>query len=97
MGSFSHRAKDDQPKESFANNENASHSGVEPTSTERKYLSADQASDIFGLSKSYLAKLRVYGGGPVFMKCGKRVLYDSEKFEAWLQSRQCNSTSEYRP
>jgi predicted DNA-binding transcriptional regulator AlpA len=60
-----------------------------------EYLSSKQAAARFGLSQSWLAKLRIYGGGPIYMKCGKRILYEESKFEDWLESRQCNSTSEY--
>ena len=61
---------------------------------ERGYLNTDEISKLFGLSKSWLAKLRVYGGGPDYIKCGKRVIYDVAIFEAWLNSHRRNNTSE---
>jgi hypothetical protein len=46
---------------------------------------------------STLAKLRCYGGGPRFAKAGPRlVIYDRSDLDAWLKSRTCHTTSEYR-
>jgi hypothetical protein len=61
---------------------------------ERNYLNTNEVSERFGLSKSWLAMLRVYGGGPEYIKCGKRVIYDVTAFEAWLYSHRRKNTSE---
>ncbi len=42
----------------------------------RKKLDTVGAADYLGLGKSTLDKLRVGGGGPAFIKIGKRVVYD---------------------
>lgn len=34
-----------------------------------------------------LSKLRCIGGGPIFRKVGKRVVYYARDLDAWMQSR----------
>ena len=58
------------------------------------YFDTKQAAQRYGLSESWLAKLRVIGGGPSHIKCGRRVLYDTKSFEEWLEARRRSSTSE---
>lgn len=41
-----------------------------------------------------LAKFRVYGGGPKFIKIGRRVLYDTRDLDAWLESNKRTSNSD---
>lgn len=58
-------------------------------------LRAPAAADYLGLSASTLAKMRLRGDGPLYMKAGPRVvLYDVADLEAWLESRKRRSTSE---
>lgn len=52
------------------------------------------ASRLLGVSKSFLDKKRVAGGGPLFCKVGSRVLYDPEDLQQWLVERRYASTSE---
>ena len=59
-----------------------------------QYFDTKQAAERYGLSCSWLAKLRVYGGGPSFIRAGRRVLYDASTFEGWLESHRRNNTSE---
>ncbi len=60
----------------------------------KEYFDTKQAPQRYPLSESWLAKLRVYGGGPPYIKVGRRVLYDTTTFEAWLESRRRQNTSE---
>jgi len=46
------------------------------------------------LSKSTLEKLRVFGGGPPFLKLGRLVRYRVEDLDAWMNARLVGSTSE---
>ena len=62
--------------------------------TSLRYLSTRQAADYYGLSGSWLEKLRVTGGGPSHLKVGRRVLYEAETFEQWLESHRRKNTSE---
>lgn len=59
-----------------------------------KLLDTRDAAERLKLSDSYLAKLRVLGGGPRYFKLGRRVRYDPDDLAAWAQSSARNSTSE---
>lgn len=58
-------------------------------------LSVEQTAIALGLSKSWLNKKRVTGGGPAFLKLGRRVVYDSADVAAWAAAHRRNNTSEY--
>ena len=58
------------------------------------FLNTQQAASEFGLSTSWLAKLRLNGLGPAYCKVGKRVLYQRDEFERWIASHSRQSTSE---
>lgn len=57
-------------------------------------LGVDAAAHHIGLSVSTLNKLRVFGGGPVFLKLGRRVAYDVADLDAWLATKRRRSTSD---
>jgi excisionase family DNA binding protein len=59
----------------------------------KRVLSAQEAASHVGLSKQTMAKMRVYGGGPPFLKLGRRVLYDPTDLDRWLASHRRASTS----
>ena len=47
-----------------------------------------------GLTPGTLAKWRVYGTGPRFIRIGRRIGYDPADVAEWLNARRVNSTSE---
>lgn len=51
------------------------------------------ASAYTGLSRSTLEKLRVFGGGPLYLKLGRVVRYRPTDLDAWLATRLTESTS----
>jgi predicted DNA-binding transcriptional regulator AlpA len=57
-------------------------------------LDVGAAAHHIGLSVSTLNKLRVFGGGPIFLKLGRRVAYDLGDLEAWLATKRRRSTSD---
>jgi len=57
-------------------------------------LAVDGAAQYLGLSVSTLNKLRVFGGGPVFLKLGRRVAYDVADLDLWLETKRRRSTSD---
>jgi hypothetical protein len=61
----------------------------------RELVSTPPAAKRLGVSTSYLNKLRLSGGGPVFVKIGSKVLYDPADLDAWVEARKHRSTSEY--
>ncbi len=58
-------------------------------------LNTMQAAVYLGTDISYktLQTYRVRGGGPVYMKLGKRVVYDTADLDTWLASRRRQSTT----
>lgn len=52
------------------------------------------AARYLGIAESTLEKLAVTGGGPVFHKLGKTVVYDTRDLDAWLASKRRRSTSD---
>jgi hypothetical protein len=57
-------------------------------------LNVIQAANYTNLSKSSLDKLRVYGGGPLYIKAGARVVYDRIDLDTWLIARKVANTSQ---
>ena len=47
------------------------------------------------MSASTLAKWRMKGDGPRYVKIGAKVLYDDAGIDTWVASREFASTSEY--
>lgn len=64
--------------------------GAKPT----RLRTPDAATHV-GLAASTLEKLRVVGGGPVFMKLGRAVVYDVADLDAWLAAQRRTSTSDH--
>src|SRR5215216_592717 len=52
------------------------------------------AAEYIGIAKSTLDKMRVAGGGPRFIKIGKRVLYDKADLDAWIEAQKRRSTAD---
>lgn len=65
---------------------------------EREYFSDEQIVARPGfrglISRSGLQKLRVRGGGPRYLKLGKKVFYTEEWMREWLNGQVVNSTSD---
>lgn len=59
----------------------------------RKVLNVKESADYLGLSKSFLDKKRVFGGGPSYSKLGARVVYDVTDLDTWRTANRRSSTS----
>lgn len=58
-------------------------------------VDCDAAAAYLGnVSTSFLAKRRLTGNGPAFVKLGRRVMYRVEDLDAWVQNNRRVSTSE---
>ena len=57
-------------------------------------LNVMEAADYTGISVSTLNKLRVFGGGSVYTKVGRRVVYEAVDLDAWLAAKRRTSTSD---
>ena len=60
-----------------------------------KYLTASEAAKHLACSTSYLAKGRVTGDGPRFIKLGKAVRYRVVDLNKWAAARAHKATAEY--
>jgi hypothetical protein len=59
---------------------------------EHTVLRPEQAAQYLTLSVQRLAKLRLEGGGPIFCKAGRTVLYRRDDLDRWLAARSRRST-----
>jgi predicted DNA-binding transcriptional regulator AlpA len=60
-----------------------------------RYLPPAAAAEYTGVSPSFLSVLRMKGGGPRYVKLGKRTIkYDTADLDAWLNARKYVSTSD---
>jgi predicted DNA-binding transcriptional regulator AlpA len=59
-----------------------------------KTLKTAGAAEYCGSSASTFEKMRLTGGGPVYSKLGRRVVYRVEDLDAWLAANRRRSTSD---
>jgi predicted DNA-binding transcriptional regulator AlpA len=57
-------------------------------------LTAKDAGNFLRLSESWLAKARMRGDGPLYVKLGRAIRYREGALVQWLRSRQRLSTSD---
>jgi len=67
---------------------------AKPVALMPKVVTARVAAKFVGLSESTLAKLRLNGNGPTYLKLGRRVVYRPSDLEQWLESRTARDTSD---
>ncbi len=58
------------------------------------YLTVSEAANYARTPEATLNTLRTRGGGPVFLKRGRRVLYRRADLDEWLCGGLCSSTSD---
>jgi hypothetical protein len=56
-------------------------------------LTPKQAAGVLNLSTSWLAKQRLKGGGPPYIKMGGAVRYNASILQEWMRGKQRLSTS----
>ena len=61
-----------------------------------RMLTVRDAASVLRLSESWLAKARMRGDGPPFVKIGRSVRYGEGAMREWLQGQTRRSTSEPR-
>jgi excisionase family DNA binding protein len=59
-----------------------------------EYLTPREAASYLRISISTLAKLRVYGGGPVYIRLGRAIRYTTHDLDDWATANRRSSTSE---
>jgi len=67
---------------------------VPQASNDQRVLRTAQAAAYCGSSASTFEKLRLTGGGPVYSKIGRRVVYRVEDLDSWLTQNRRRSTSD---
>ena len=65
------------------------------TTDKQTLLTPEQVGQRYGMATSTLAKMRLSGSGPVFVKLGRRVLYRQDDLDTWVSENRFRSTSEY--
>ncbi len=59
-----------------------------------EYLDTAGSAAFLKLSRSTLTKRRLTGGGPKYLKLGRRVVYSRSELENWARAHERSSTSE---
>ena len=59
-----------------------------------RLLTQSDAAKLLRLSERTLERLRLQGGGPPYIKCGRSVRYRETDLEAWIAQRIVSSTSD---
>jgi excisionase family DNA binding protein len=59
-----------------------------------RLLTQREAASALRLSERTLERLRLQGGGPLFVKAGRAVRYRETDLEAWIAQRVVSSTSQ---
>ena len=62
--------------------------------TKMKVMSVEEAASYMRRSESFLNKLRCSGGGPAFVRIGRRIGYLQDDLDAWLVAQRRRSTSD---
>ena len=65
-----------------------------PASTIGNLLTPKEAAVLLKVSVSWLAKTRMRGDGPPYIKVGRSIRYSEAALIQWMKSRQRLSTSE---
>lgn len=56
-----------------------------------------EAAQYLGVSKSFLDKARIYGGGPSHMRFGRAVVYSTEDLDEWARSCTVGVANDNKP
>ena len=63
---------------------------------ERKYLEPKEVEKIYRIKVGTLANWRSQGKGPVYSKCGRKVLYSVVKLDEWYKINQVRTIDQAR-
>jgi predicted DNA-binding transcriptional regulator AlpA len=72
-------------------------SGAATQNSGNTLLKARDAAAYLGFTENWLAKMRVFGNGPVYLRMGARqIRYRRADLDEWATANQHRSTSEYQ-
>lgn len=60
----------------------------------KRWLRERDAAVHVGLAPSTMAKLRLSGSGPRYVKMTRAIVYDRRELDRWMEDRMIRSTSE---
>lgn len=60
-----------------------------------RLITPQQLADLVGVAVSTLKKWRSIGGGPPWVRIGRRIFYDLVEVEKWIDQNRFRSTAEY--
>jgi predicted DNA-binding transcriptional regulator AlpA len=66
---------------------------IDTPKTHRSKMRTPAAASYCGSTESTFNKLRLTGGGPIYITIGRTVVYDPDDLDAWLDSNRRKSTS----
>jgi hypothetical protein len=66
----------------------------QPANSTSLNLTPKEAAGLLNMSRSWLAKQRLKGGGPAYIKMGGVVRYNTNVLQEWMKAKQRLSTSE---
>jgi len=58
-------------------------------------MTPQQTAEFIGLATGTLAKMRLRGNGPIYIKTGRRVFYTLHDINTWIDERKFRNTSAY--
>jgi excisionase family DNA binding protein len=59
-----------------------------------RILTAEEAAEYLKFTSGWLAKLRLFGGGPRFVRLGRKIRYTQSALDEWIHLREVGSTAE---
>jgi hypothetical protein len=60
------------------------------------FLQTPEAAARLGFAASTLEKMRLRGNGPPYLRLSpRRIVYETDRLDAWARDREFTSTSEY--
>ena len=66
-----------------------------PVYSREPLLKPDEAGGYLGFTAGWLAKLRMHGSGPKFIKLGRKIRYARSDLDAWIAASRLVSTSQH--
>ena len=62
--------------------------------TDQEFLTTDEVAEIIRLKPQTLAKMRLEGRGPCYIKAGRLVIYQKSDVLKWIEEQRRTSTSD---
>lgn len=67
---------------------------IERNAAGHPLLTPKQAAKYLGFSEGWMAKMRMRGGGPKYIRLGRKCRYTRTDLDAWIHAHRVSHTSE---